>query len=69
MAFVLRHGVVLVSAKGPAPRLTEAIAREAIRGSCWGWVPAEIVAAADRLTTQQAEAPLQNFIPRAPLKI
>jgi hypothetical protein len=36
MAFVRRHGVVLVSAKGPAPRLTEAIAGEPIKGSWWG---------------------------------
>jgi hypothetical protein len=35
MAFVRRHGIVLVSAKGPAPRLTEAIAGEPIRGSWW----------------------------------
>ena len=36
MAFVRRHGMVLVSAKGPAPRLTEAIADEPIKGSWWG---------------------------------
>jgi hypothetical protein len=36
MAFVRRHGMVLVSAKGPAPRLTEAIAGESIKGSWWG---------------------------------
>jgi hypothetical protein len=35
MAFVRRHGVVLVSAKGPAPRLTDAIAGESIKGSWW----------------------------------
>ena len=35
MAFVRRHGIVLVSAKGPAPRLTEAIAGEPIKGSWW----------------------------------
>ena len=34
--FVREHGVVLVSAKGPAPKLTEAIAGEAIKGSWWG---------------------------------
>jgi hypothetical protein len=34
--FVLRHGVVLVSAKGKAPTLTHAIAGEAIKGSWWG---------------------------------
>jgi hypothetical protein len=36
LAFVEEHGVVLVSAKGPVPRLTEAIAGEPIRGSWWG---------------------------------
>jgi hypothetical protein len=36
LAFVREHGVVLVSAKGPVPRLTEAIAGEAIKGSWWG---------------------------------
>lgn len=36
LAFIEQHGVVLVSAKGPVPRLTEAIAGEAIKGSWWG---------------------------------
>lgn len=35
LAFVRRHGIVLVSAKGPAPRLTDAIAGESIKGSWW----------------------------------
>ena len=35
LAFVKKHGVVLVSAKGPVPRLTEAIAGEPIKGSWW----------------------------------
>ena len=35
LAFVRQHGVVLVSAKGAAPRLTEAIVGEAIKGSWW----------------------------------
>ena len=34
--FVREHGVVLVSAKGKAPRLTEAITGEPIKGSWWG---------------------------------
>ena len=34
--FVRQHGVVLVSASGPAPKLTEAIAGETIKGSWWG---------------------------------
>jgi hypothetical protein len=36
LAFVREHGVVLVSAKGPVPRLTDAIAGEPIKGSWWG---------------------------------
>jgi hypothetical protein len=35
LAFVRDHGVVLVSAKGAVPRLTEAIVGEPIHGSWW----------------------------------
>ncbi|MGZ5036478.1 MAG: hypothetical protein ACXWHB_02590 [Usitatibacter sp.] len=35
MAFVREHGVVLASAQGDAPRLTEAIIGEPIKGSWW----------------------------------
>jgi hypothetical protein len=35
LAFVREHGVVLASARGAAPRLTEAIAGEPIKGSWW----------------------------------
>ena len=35
MAFVREHGVVLASAKGAVPRLTEAIVDEPIKGSWW----------------------------------
>jgi hypothetical protein len=35
LAFVRQHGVVLASAKGTAPRLTEAIVGEPIKGSWW----------------------------------
>ena len=35
LAFVEAHGVVLASARGSAPRLTEAIAGESIQGSWW----------------------------------
>ena len=35
LAFVREHGVVLASAKGTAPRLTEAIIGEPIKGSWW----------------------------------
>jgi hypothetical protein len=36
LEFVEQHGVVLVAARGPVPRLTEAIAGEPITGSWWG---------------------------------
>lgn len=36
LEFVRTHGVVLVSAQGPAPRLTDAIAGEPVKGSWWG---------------------------------
>lgn len=36
LSFVKKHGVVLVSAKGPVPTLSEAIAGEPIKGSWWG---------------------------------
>jgi len=35
LAFVEEHGVVLASAKGPVPCLTELIAGEPIKGSWW----------------------------------
>lgn len=35
MSFIREHGVVLASAKGPVPRLAEAIAGEPIKGSWW----------------------------------
>ena len=35
LAFIDTHGVVLASAKGPAPRLIDAIAGEAIAGNWW----------------------------------
>jgi hypothetical protein len=36
LKFIETHGIVLVSAKGPVPTLTEAIAGEPIKGSWWG---------------------------------
>ena len=35
IAFIKEHGVVLASAKGPVPRLAEAIINEPIKGSWW----------------------------------
>src|SRR5438128_10556185 len=34
-SFVQKHGVVLVSGKGPVPRLTEAVAGDPIAGTWW----------------------------------
>ncbi|MBI1872714.1 MAG: hypothetical protein HYZ58_04185 [Acidobacteria bacterium] len=36
LQFVRRHGIVLESARGPAPSFAEAVAGERIRGSWWG---------------------------------
>jgi hypothetical protein len=35
LAFIEAHGAVLVAARGPVPRLVEAILGESIRGSWW----------------------------------
>jgi hypothetical protein len=35
LEFVEAHGVVLVAARGPVPRLVEVIAGEPIQGSWW----------------------------------
>jgi|SRR5580700_6599115 hypothetical protein len=35
LVFIEQHGAVLVAARGPLPRLVEAIAGESIRGSWW----------------------------------
>jgi hypothetical protein len=35
ISFIQEHGVVLASAKGPVPRLTELIVNEPIKGSWW----------------------------------
>lgn len=43
LAFVEQHGVVLVSAKGPAPRLTDAIAGEPVSGSWWGHAKGKLI--------------------------
>ena len=35
LAFVREHGIVLASANGPVPRLTDAIVGESVKGSWW----------------------------------
>jgi hypothetical protein len=51
IAFVHQHGIVLASARGPVPRLTEAIAGEPIKGSWWGHPKSHLIfAVLERLT-------------------
>ena len=55
MAFIEEHGVVLVSAKGPVPRLTEAIAGEPIKGSWWGHPKGQQIFIILELVTESAD--------------
>lgn len=55
LAFVQEHGVVLVSAKGPVPRLTEAIAGEPIKGSWWGHSKSHRIFAILEVVTESEE--------------
>jgi hypothetical protein len=41
LAFVRKHGVVLMAARGPVPSLAEAIAGGPFRGSWWGHADAQ----------------------------
>jgi hypothetical protein len=43
LAFVREHGVVLVSAKGQAPRLTDAIVGETVKGSWWAHAQGRLI--------------------------
>lgn len=55
LAFVEERGVVLVSAKGPVPRLTEAIAGEPIKGSWWGHSKSHRIFAILEVVTESEE--------------
>lgn len=55
MAFVQAHGVVLVSAKGRAPRLTEAIIGEPIKGSWWAHPESRRIYAILRTVTESGQ--------------
>jgi hypothetical protein len=55
LAFVERSGVVLVSAKGPVPRLTDAIAGEPIKGSWWGHPKSHRIFAILEVVTESEE--------------
>ena len=48
IAFVEMHGIVLESARGPAPSLAEAVAGERIQGSWWGHAKGHDIFAATR---------------------
>jgi len=58
LKFIEAHGVVLVAARGPVPRLVEAIAGEPIKGSWWAHPKSHgifmaLVRLAQRFTPQQ----------------
>ena len=55
IAFVQTHGVVLASAKGPAPRLIDAIAGEPIRGNWWSHPKARAIYAVLRNVSDSDE--------------
>ena len=55
LAFVRGHGVVLVSARGPVPTLTHAIAGEPIRGSWWGHPEGKRIFAVLQAVTQDPD--------------
>lgn len=55
LAFVEARGVVLVSAKGPVPRLTEVIAGEPIKGSWWGHPKSHQIFAILEVVTQSED--------------
>ena len=55
IAFVHAHGVVLASARGPVPTLTEHIAGEPIRGSWWGHPQGKRIFAALQAVSQDAD--------------
>jgi predicted component of type VI protein secretion system len=53
--FVKAHGVVLVAANGPVPKLTEAIAGEPIKGSWWGHPKGPAIYAALQVVTNDED--------------
>jgi hypothetical protein len=53
--FIKEHGVVLASAKGPVPRLTEAIVHEPIKGSWWAHPKSHQIFAAFQAVTHSED--------------
>ena len=43
LSFVRKHGIVLMSARGPVPNLAHAIAGEPIRGSWWAHPKSQLI--------------------------
>jgi hypothetical protein len=62
LAFVRQHGIVLVSAKGPAPTLTEAIAGEPITGSWWGHAKSHQIFAILQILERSSDILVCRFI-------
>ena len=55
LRFVESHGVVLVAARGPVPRLTEAIVDEPVTGSWWGHPKAHEIYAVLEVVTSSSD--------------
>jgi len=55
LAFIEEHGVVLASAKGPVPRLAEAIVNESIKGSWWAHPKSRQIFAVFRAVTDSED--------------
>lgn len=62
LTFVERRGLVLVSARGPVPRLTEAIVNEPVSGSWWSHPRSREIFAVLRAVTQHADVLLCRLI-------
>ena len=66
LAFIREHGVVLASAEGPVPCLTDAIVGEPVQGShdtaFPQWVPPEVMEHAQSLSESEAVDALGSWV-------
>lgn len=62
LAFVREHGIVLVSASGPAPKLTEAIIGGPIKGSWWAHPQGRHIFRILRAVTESDEVLVCRFV-------
>jgi hypothetical protein len=62
LAFVEEHGIVLASARGAAPRLTEAIAGESIKGSWWAHPKSRLIYAVLTKTAESEQVLVCRFL-------